>query len=160
MKMTVKRLLSGALVLLGFGSCSDNSDDEDMRLEYGTPTANYQVKGKVTSDVGDPLEGIQVIVKDDYAYFNKGKDTHSYGSDTIYTDAKGEFVSHEANSHGIYKQKVFFNDVDGDANRGSFKSDSVEVEKMEKKLIEDGKGHWYKGKYELSTTVKLKKADK
>lgn len=159
MKMTVKRLLSGALVLLGFGSCSNASDDEDIRLEYGTPTAEYQVKGKVTSDAGEPLEGIQVIVKDDYAYFKKGENAFKYRHDTIYTDVKGEFISHEANSHGIYNQKIFLNDIDGDANGGTFKSDSVAVEKMEKKLVKDATG-WYKGQYELSTTVKLKKADK
>jgi hypothetical protein len=35
-KMTVHRLLSGALVLLGFASCSNEDENLEIRCEYGT----------------------------------------------------------------------------------------------------------------------------
>lgn len=154
-KMTVARFLSGALVLLGFGSCSNASDDEGGgRLEYGTPTVDFQIKGKVTSEEGDPLKGIQVIVR--HAWDNRPEG----GADTLYTDAKGEFSGKELTVGAIAEQKAYFNDVDGEANGGAFKSDSVALKNMDNKKVGDGNGHWYNGKYELSTTVKLKKADK
>ena len=46
-KMTVHRLLSGALVLLGFASCSNEDENLEIRCEYGTPYAKYEIKGKV-----------------------------------------------------------------------------------------------------------------
>lgn len=36
-KMTVHRLLSGALVLLGFASCSNEDENLEIRCEYGIP---------------------------------------------------------------------------------------------------------------------------
>ena len=38
------RLLSGALIALGFTSC------EDMEDEYGSPSRDFQVKGVVTDE--------------------------------------------------------------------------------------------------------------
>lgn len=49
-KMTVHRLLSGALVLLGFASCSNEDENLEIRCEYGTPYSKFLVKGTVTSD--------------------------------------------------------------------------------------------------------------
>lgn len=144
MKMTVARLLSGALVLLGFASCDDSKE------MYGSPTVKFQVKGKVTSDAGTPLEGIQVLVRKNWDNDPLG------GSDTIYTDAKGEFASPEVTVGGLNAQKAYFNDVDGNVNGGTFKSDSIALKEMDKKQLEKG-GEWYAGKFELTTTVKLKK---
>ena len=48
-KMTVHRLLSGALVLLGFASCSNEDENLEIRCEYGTPYSKFLVKGTVTS---------------------------------------------------------------------------------------------------------------
>lgn len=39
-------MMSGALVLLGFTSCDENSTGTG-RCEYGTPYAKYEIKGKV-----------------------------------------------------------------------------------------------------------------
>ena len=61
-KMTVHRLLSGALVLLGFASCSNEDENWEIRCEYGTPYSKFLVKGTVTSDKDEPLKNIQVIV--------------------------------------------------------------------------------------------------
>ena len=63
--MTVHRLLSGALVLLGFASCSNEDENWEIRCEYGTPYSKFLVKGTVTSDKDEPLKNIQVIVRQD-----------------------------------------------------------------------------------------------
>ena len=65
-KMTVHRLLSGALVLLGFASCSNEDENWEIRCEYGTPYSKFLVKGTVTSDKDEPLKNIQVIVRQDW----------------------------------------------------------------------------------------------
>ena len=82
-KMTVHRLLSGALVLLGFASCSNEDENLEIRCEYGTPYSKFLVKGTVTSDKDEPLKNIQVIIRQDW---NNGV----FPADTIYTDEKGE----------------------------------------------------------------------
>ena len=49
-KMTVHRLLSGALVLLGFASCSNEDENLEIRCEYGTPYSKFLVKGTVKGE--------------------------------------------------------------------------------------------------------------
>ena len=81
-KMTVHRLLSGALVLLGFASCSNEDENLEIRCEYGTPYSKFLVKGTVTSDKDEPLEK--------HSGNRKGKIgiMAVFPADTIYTDRK------------------------------------------------------------------------
>lgn len=154
-KMTVRRLLSGALVLLGFASCSNDGDEGEIICEYGTPYAKFQVKGKVTDEAGKALKNIQVVVRE-------GWNNVPWDADTVYTDAKGEFQSNELSGVSIDKQQVYFHDVDGDENGGTFKSDSIKLIDLEKKTVEKGSGGWYQGTFEFSTSkpVKLSKEEK
>ena len=64
-KWNVEALLSGALALLGFTGCSDINDAPDL---YGTPSVDYRVLGTVTDEEGKPLEGIQVVMENPYAW--------------------------------------------------------------------------------------------
>lgn len=146
----VGQLMSWLLLLLGFSSCEES-------VEYGTPTVDYQVKGKVTTASGEALKGIQVVVKDQYGSFKQADQWGYNQNDTIYTDANGEFVSHEARGSSLSSQKVCFYDVDGELNGGTFKSDSIELKEMTQKCIKKGDGSWYAGKYELGCEVKLNK---
>ena len=53
------RLLSGALVALGFTACDDENNGDypdDYPLEYGSPSVEYRVKGTVTDEAGNPIE--------------------------------------------------------------------------------------------------------
>ena len=43
-KIAVRKLLSGVLVLLGFTACDSDGPGNEL-CEYGTPSADYQVKG-------------------------------------------------------------------------------------------------------------------
>lgn len=149
----VGQLLSWLLLLLGFSACEE-------REEYGTPTVDYQVKGKVTTASGEAVKGIQVVVKDQHGTFKQKEQWMYYHNDTIYTDANGEFISREASSFSLSDQKVCFYDVDGELNGGTFESDSVGLKEMAQKRIKKGSGNWYGGKYELGCEVKLNKKSK
>lgn len=144
--VSVKTLLSGALVLLGFSACSKDEVGETP-VEYGSPSADYRVIGEVSDEEGNPLEGIRVIVE---KYPNM--------ADTVYTDAKGVFQTENIHSGGFYIHDVAFDDVDGEAGGGEFESVKVPIEDFERKKIKEGEG-WYNGEYELSTKVQMKKKD-
>lgn len=53
-------LLSGTLALLGYTSCDSLGDEP---VEYGSPYAKYEIKGKVTDrDTKTAIEGARIIV--------------------------------------------------------------------------------------------------
>lgn len=146
----VSRILAGTLSVLGFVGCDGSGGNEDM---YGCPTVDFQVKGTVVSENAGPLEGIRVVVRTAW-------DNADYNADTVYTNAKGEFKSHELSSVAIDQQKVYFDDVDGENNGGIFKSDSIALEKMDKKQLKKGDG-WFNGQFEYTApVVKLSKEEK
>ena len=147
-KKLTSSMLTGLLGALGFMGCDGVGSGEDM---YGCPIVDFQVKGSVASEDRVPLEGIQVVVRTAW-------DNLPDEADTVYTDCKGEFISHELSAFSIGNQKVYFNDVDGEQQGGTYKSDSIALEKMEKKQLEKGKG-WYDGKYEFKGAIKLAKKD-
>ena len=81
-------------------------------------------------------------------------------ADTVYTNAKGEFNSHELSTIAIDQQKVYFDDTDGENKGGAFKSDSIALEKMDKKQLKKGNG-WFEGQFEYTApVVKLSKEGK
>lgn len=163
-KWNVERLLSGALALLGFAGCSDNSD---VPLLYGSPSVNYRVLGTVTDTQGKPLEGIQVVVENPHiqAYYDENmkpleakRDSVSgkICPDTIYTDKDGKFTSHGAFAISSSKLVVEFQDIDGEANGGEFQLKRHSEHEFDAKILEEGDG-WYDGEYVYSKTVQLKR---
>ena len=144
--VSVKTLLSGALVLLGFSACSKDEVDETP-VAYGSPSVDYRVIGEVSDEEGNPLEGIRVIVEKNFRM-----------ADTVYTDTKGVFQTENIHSGGFYIHDVAFDDVDGEAGGGEFESVKVPIEDFERKKIKEGEG-LYNGEYELSNKVQMKKKD-
>lgn len=61
-------VLTVLLSMLGY-SCS--LSDPDGPVEYGTPSANFEVKGCVTDEAGVPVQGIKTLVKLVETYGNK-----------------------------------------------------------------------------------------
>ena len=151
---SVRTLLSGVLAVLGFAGCEKAWNGE---CEYGSPSVDYRVIGEVTDEAGKPLSGIRVIVQDKYL-LSKDGDYHTYyhEGDTVYTDAQGAFQSAKIQSGGIYQQRVVFDDVDGEANGGEFRSVDMSIKDFDSKQIKKGDG-WYDGDFELSTKVQMKK---
>ena len=143
------RLLSGALVALGFTACDDENNGDYPAEEYGTPSVDYRVKGTVTDEAGNPIENIRVIIRN--AWDNT---PNPYMDDTVYTDKQGAFANEMNTTGGIGKQKVYFDDIDGEANG---QSDSTDLADMESTQVKEGSGNWYQGQYEFTVEKKLKK---
>lgn len=143
-------VLTALLTMLGYG-CSSSSTDEDVVeygvVMYGTPYAHYVLKGSVTDEAGNPIQGINV--KAPY-----GSDLDSQFGQIVETDAAGKFALKEFSS--LRGHEIIFEDVDGEANGGLFQSDTIRVETLPKTQTEKGNG-WYNGKYEVQADIKLKK---
>lgn len=132
------KLLWMLLALLGFApSCidSENDDPDPYICEYGTPSASFSVKGKVTDDEQVPIPGIQVKLGEDYL-----------GSEEVFTDENGEFAFVKAFAHSIPKTPVplIFTDVDGEEN-GLFDSVSVDVQFEQNPDVNHNS--WYQGDF-------------
>jgi putative lipoprotein (rSAM/lipoprotein system) len=120
--------LAGLLSLLGF-AC-----DPEIAPEYGTPHADYSVKGTVTDAAGAAIPGIEIGIKSHGGYVT---------NEPAYTNEEGKFDM----SFGAFPKEKFIltaTDVDGEAN-GSFKTDSVEVVFSKSDFYKDGDGRWYEG---------------
>ena len=146
-------LLSSLLTLLGLGSCTHDSPEEDMAAEYGVPYVTYIIKGCVTDYQDQPIHGIETMVK-----ASSGTAPNDlYTMDSTRTDAAGRFqveaYSFIGDDHRLY---LVVNDGDGPDNSGPFQGDTLDLDSMEKTLIEKGE-HWSKGKYELKANIKLKR---
>ena len=161
-RWNVESLLSGALALLGFAGCSNIKDAPDL---YGTPSVDYKVIGTVTNEQGKPLKDIQVIVKNPngWSYYDDNTSRESLPPqvipDTLYTDKDGKFTSNNVHAISVSKFTVEIQDIDGEANGGEFLQKQLTKNDFNEKRIKKGKG-FYKGEYEYSKTVQLKRKDK
>jgi len=131
--------LAGILTMLGFSGCEFYGP-----VEYGSPSANYTVKGKVVNKAdGKAIKGIRIG-------YESATNSSFYLEGTV-SDENGEF---KLTDQDIYKNKipVYFDDIDGELN-GSFASDTVEIDFS--KVYPVGKKGWYEGEYIVTTTVEL-----
>lgn len=142
--MTLKKIISTVSKFLlvsvfGLSSCIN-------AVEYGSPYAEYELKGRVTDEDSNPIPGIKVSLDDPQ---------NRYNADT--TDISGEF---EFNKERIFppgdRMKVFFQDIDGPENGGEFALDSLELDVYQ---IEEG-SRWYKGAFKSDDVeIRLKKKE-
>jgi len=135
-------VLTALLGLLGFESCESES-----QLEYGVPQADYIVKGVVTDDAGNPIQGIKTKFVHD----------HYYGEKTAITDDSGNYEIQATSYPDLYNCQLIVEDIDGEANGGEFLSDTLDLSTKKPVQIKKGDRKWYEGTYELSQDVKMKK---
>lgn len=140
----MKRLMYILLSMLGFTSCIGG-----MVCEYGTPTTDFTVKGKVTDKAGTPIKGIVVSSK------NVSSFADGSGLSAV-TAADGTFVTNKMMEFGV-EGTLVFTDTDGEDNGGDFATLEVELQKLPKSQIKKGDGNWYHGEYEVTADVKLDK---
>ena len=145
------------LALLGISGCQSLDDGFDgMRLMYGTPTAHYTVKGKVTNDQGQPIPDINVTF---YGIYYGSPNTPA-GVDpfgiNLKTDKNGNYLLDS--QHMPYPQiRVQFDDTDGPANGGEFESGNTLVDIKFEKNKKD-KNPWNSGEAKVNVaTFKMKK---
>ena len=144
--------LAGIMGMLGFSGC-----EKIGTKEYGTPHADYTVKGAVfNKTTGKPIEGIRV------GYGCESCPVPEYGvrptpyvlKSHVLTNAKGEFKLTDS----FFPEKnqtlpVSVEDVDGEKN-GLFQSEYLQVDFS--KAEHSGKQKsWYKGEYTVTVNVEL-----
>ncbi len=145
-------LAATLLSLLGFSSCGENGLNGGNECLYGTPTSTFQVKGNVTDEEGTPIKGIKAKVEVGIGGLGKGDIVAE-------TDSKGNYVLDNAliGTPTSSEMKVIFEDVDGDANGGTFANDTVQGKDLTIKQTSEKDGTWNLGSYEITANAKLKK---
>ena len=134
--------LAGLLSFLGFSGC-----DIIGRVEYGTPHAEYEVKGTITNEAGKNIPDIQVNL----AQGKRGGYIES--GITVKTDEMGHYSASVTTFPG--KDFVMIvTDTDGETN-GSYASDTIAVRFEEKDYYKKGKG-WFEGAARKKVDIKLK----
>ena len=154
--------LAGILSLLGLTNCCDRYGAP----EYGSPHADYTLKGTVVNKAtGQPITGIYV------GYSPKSYGTLMYGVPPVpyepkayvTTNSQGEFKftdtfpDGEAWVEGKPVLPVYVQDIDGEEN-GSFQSEYLQVDFSEAELIRKSK-KWSVGEYTLTIQVALNESD-
>lgn len=134
-------LLSGVLALLGYTSCDSIGDSP---VEYGSPHADYEIKGKVTDkETRSAVEGAHVVVKP--MQWNSDETYPSQLYDTLYTDKDGAYLYRSSGM--IDRFRVVCEDPSG-------------VHKADSTLLnmnpEGGEG-WYKGSDSQEANFELEK---
>ncbi|MDR3327081.1 MAG: radical SAM-associated putative lipoprotein [Prevotellaceae bacterium] len=145
---TSNSIIAALLALLGFSV----SSCEEPRTEYGSPSVDFVVKGKVTSqETKEPINKIAVLVSET-AWDN---DTVFYQMDSVTTDANGNYYSKRtitsfADEHNY---KIHFKDIDGEEN-GLF-NDSTVIVSTVKEDYKGGNNHWYGGEATKELNIEL-----
>ena len=152
-------VLTALLSMLGFSCSLDEPEEYGTPVEYGAPHADYILKGTVTDEAGTPIQGIKTSLKE--VYKDEG---HIYGMDSIQTNPSGNYQftyqlgsDFYGNPLGSEHIKLIVEDIDGEANGGEFLSDTLDIDYDKAVKTGEGDHHWYTGKFEITTDVKLKK---
>lgn len=141
-------LLAGLITLLGF-SCSNDLDDDDPICEYGTPHANYEIKGKVVDRQSNPIPNIQIEIRDSVP--NRGW----IHSDTLYTNNAGEFIWNTGEFPGM-SFKLTAIDIDDESNGGLFARDTSFVSFKNAQYV-GGDGRWNSGTAMMESLIVMDK---
>lgn len=142
MKYYSSRFLGFICSILGITVMACNGDEPDM---YGTPMADYEVKGLVTDTEGTPIEGIHVKIGDTSTRFFQG-----WGMDKIYTDKEGKYKV-EFSEFPTSRLYVSFSDENG------VYEGQIDYKDIKFKGKADA---WYKGRAEIEVNAKLSKITK
>jgi len=145
-----KRVLTGGnkfiaflIALLGFASACKDGPWGGMAM-YGTPQADYIVKGNITSTKDNSiLKGIRVIARDADSPFH---------CDTVKSDVSGNYQAKIMNIE-VTKINLTLTDIDG-ATNGSFEPLDTMVTFTNPKFT--GGDGWYTGKTEKVLHLKMK----
>jgi len=138
------RIIAFFLAILGFASSCRDSFMADM---YGSPYADYIVKGKIVSEKDNSsIKGIQISVS-----ASLGANTSS--TEALFSDANGNY-SVMYKEYGITQINLRFSDADGVEN-GSYQS--VDTLMTFSKSDLTGKvSNYFMGSSEKVLNIKLK----
>ena len=144
-------VLTALLSMLGYTSCSNDEEDGHDALMYGVVVPYIEWRGTVTDETEVPIQGITAQVKYAVKDYNNPPIVNYYTVDSVSSNADGHFAIH---SHGSKDPdfKLILQDSDGDANGGTFLSDTLTLTDL---VAEEIPGN--NGVYEIKNKIKLKK---
>ena len=128
------------LALLGVGASSCIFITPCM---YGSPRAEWSVKGKVVDAAGKPVPGLQVVLGNRYG---ANYDQEYWPLDTLQTGPDGVYQV-QSGGFPLSKLQVDVHDIDGPDNGGEFLDAMVYVTDFK---FENGDGAWYSGSAEIN----------
>ena len=129
------------LALLGLGTSGCI-----MPLMYGSPSADWSVKGKVVDEDRKPISGLQVVLGNYFENTNEViYDQNYWPLDTLQTAGDGTYHL-ESNGFPIQQLEIHVQDIDGELRGGEYEDAHIIVNKIEYK---DGK-NWYAGHADIS----------
>ncbi len=140
-------LLSALLTLLGFSSCGG-----DEPVEYGSPSVDFTVKGTVTDQDSNPLQGIKVSTVS--TRYGEYVDTVA----STLTDANGQYELPKVNDVAIdYGNTLVAEDIDGEANGGDHATVTTQFKDLPRTQTAKGYGNWYDGEYVVTGDIRMNK---
>ena len=148
---SINGLLGSLLAVMGFSACEEVAD------MYGAVHTDYTIKGTVTNEADEPLPGIRIRSPWTVDY----NDTiYTVNEDTVYTDANGKFTYTYMLPGASMREEgtpLLIEDIDGEANGGSYASDSVSVSFKDTELT--GGDEWFLGRAEKEITIQLRQKE-
>ncbi|MBN1987494.1 MAG: radical SAM-associated putative lipoprotein [Prolixibacteraceae bacterium] len=133
------RIITLIMSLLGIGTaCSFGGCEYGTMAEYGTPSATFVVKGKVSNEEGLSINGIRVMMR----------------QDTALTGQNGQYEVETVDFPSNQEFQILFEDVDGGDNNEYQNLDTVVV--FVNPEFEGGDDDWYSGETSKEFDVKLK----
>jgi len=149
---TLNLVLTSLLAIFGFSNC-------EPRLEYGTPNADYSVKGKVVNkEDSKPVKGIRVGYRPfpemalmygvlPVPYKPLAADTTNVNGEYDFT---GNFTLGDISEDDT---PIYVQDIDGDEN-GLFRDTVINVN-FENAVRTGKKTDWYDGELTVNLDVEL-----
>ena len=135
-------------------------DRGEMRLMYGVPTMDFQIRGQVKDAQGNPVKDIRINMLERNMEVKNGElqgDPEAINNwlqnTEVKTDNKGRF---EIKNSGIPQEQVrlMVRDVDGKEN-GEHKSRMVEMEVTSADVDKSNAGGWNQGTFNKEVEIKL-----
>lgn len=140
----MKKAIAKSLSILGFTIPIFGCDVPDM---YGTPSATYEVKGKVLDADGDPIKGIKITMKDDATAPNPYNIVESQSLENGDYTISGRVMPTD-------KLYLSVEDIDGIGNGGDFESRMIELDFSKVEYTGD-KEAWHVGTKSLEQDIIL-----
>ena len=138
------------LGFLGFSSCNP----ENMRCEYGTPTADYVIKGNVTDKAtGNTISGIKVEIFSSFTNADGQELIYVHNRDT--TDIRGNFrITSNSRMMNVNYASALFADIDGNEN-GWFNDTIINLNRQDFVQTKPGDSGWHTGEFTKTLNIEL-----
>ena len=145
--MKATKIIIKLLALLGFtysevGCEMYGTPPVDM---YGSPYAEFELRGTVTDKDGDPIRGIRVTVKPNAVDYKLGE---------TLTASDGTYLIHnEYQNYGTGRLDIVAEDIDGTENGGEFAGETKNIPVADSDFV--GADGWYDGKMQKTVDFTL-----